>query len=60
MGITMYILGLASEMPELDTQISTSLVQSGELFLQGIRSLSISPGRVRLAPVKLPVTLPLT
>ena len=40
----MYILGLASEMPELDTQISTSLVQRGELFLQGIGSLSISPG----------------
>ena len=48
MGIAVYILGLASEMPELDTQITTSLVQSGELFLQGIRSLSISPGRVTL------------
>ena len=60
MGIAMYILGLASEMPESDTQISTSLVQSGDLFLQGIRSLSFSPGRVCLAPVKLPVPLPLT
>ena len=60
MGIGMYILGLASEMPELDTQISTSLVQRGELFLQGIGSLSISPGGVRLAPVKLPLILPLT
>ena len=60
MGIGMYILGLASEMPELDTQISTSLVQRGEFFLQGIGSLLISPGRVRLALVKLPLTLPLT